>query len=122
MHAYAINADSAVITPLIKPSENIANNIIAKTRTIVYPKFFTNVDKIFSSVCIVIPFVMYAGILYHIFNFFGSKKTPVGVFYHFKRKTPGVSPRDVENWRSQPERPIKCPERKLEGNLPVVMR
>ena len=35
MHAYAISADIAVIAPLIKPSENIANNITAKTNTIV---------------------------------------------------------------------------------------
>lgn len=50
------------------------------------------------------------------------QKEPYGFFfnfYHCKHKTPSVSPRDVEDWRSQPERPIKCPERKLEGNLLV---
>ena len=34
MHAYAISADIAVIAPLIKPSENIANNISWLTESI----------------------------------------------------------------------------------------
>ena len=82
MHAYAINADIAVIAPLINPSEKIANNIIANTNTMVYPKFFTNVDKIFSSVFIIFPFVVHAT-LYHIFDFLGSKKNAIWRFFTF---------------------------------------
>ena len=51
MHVYASRADRAVIKPDNRPSEKIANNIIATTKTTVYPKFcvrtFNNFSKDF---------------------------------------------------------------------------
>ena len=58
IHAYPNNADNAVMIPLISPSENIANSIIANTNTTVYPRFFAKTDKIFSIVFIFVPFVV----------------------------------------------------------------
>ena len=72
---YAINADNAVIKPRNKPSENIANKIIAANRTIVSPKFFANTLISFSKKFIFFPFVWLIA-LYHILQEKYRKKRP----------------------------------------------
>jgi len=62
---YAINADKAVIKPANNPSENIANKIIAATKTMVSPRFFAKTAISFFIASMFIPFV-WLFILYHI--------------------------------------------------------
>lgn len=72
-HAYANNAETAVINPGISPSEKYPKNTIATIRIIVYPMFFFNtvnsLSNIFSSFVLV-----WLCTLYQIFLFIAPLK------------------------------------------------
>lgn len=81
IHAYPNNADNAVMIPLISPSENIANSIIANTNTTVYPRFFAKTDKIFSIVFICVPFVVLIYYITFLFVITAEKNAAIAAFF-----------------------------------------
>ena len=73
MHAYATNADTAVIKPEINPSEKMKNNTAETAKTTVYPRFC---DKTFNNFSIYVsPFCLDINTISHTHMLFTRKKT-----------------------------------------------